>query len=85
MSYLPRLVVVDLKGSLGLLPEFGDLYEDVNYGGSSKAELAAAGNEKMVGRGLEGNSERPKSELARISDVRLMSHSQTLKNVQNPN
>ncbi len=30
VTYLPRLVVVDLKGSLGLLPEFGDLYQ-VNF------------------------------------------------------
>ena len=51
VSYLPRLVVVDLKGSLGLLPEFGDLYEDANFAGSSKAELAAAGIRKLVHSG----------------------------------
>jgi len=27
ITYTPRLITVDLKGSLGLLPEFGDLYE----------------------------------------------------------
>lgn len=44
VTYLPRLVVVDLKGSLGLLPEFGDLYEDVWTPGQSKAQLAASGD-----------------------------------------
>ena len=44
VTYLPRLVVVDLKGSLGLLPEFGDLYEDTFVPGKSKAQLAASGD-----------------------------------------
>jgi hypothetical protein len=44
VTYLPRLVVVDLKGSLGLLPEFGDLYEDDWFPGKSKAQLTASGD-----------------------------------------
>lgn len=28
VTFTPRLVCVDLKGSLGLLPEYGDLYQD---------------------------------------------------------
>jgi hypothetical protein len=33
-----------LKGSLGLLPEFGDLYDEVWFPGKSKSEMAAAGD-----------------------------------------
>jgi len=52
VTYLPRLVVVDLKGSLGLLPEFGDLYEETWTPGQSKAQLAASGDALWHG-GLE--------------------------------
>jgi len=32
MTFTPRLVVVDLKGSLGAMPELGDLYGRYNPG-----------------------------------------------------
>ena len=35
----PRLVTVDLKGALGSLPEFGDLYNEVG-GAVSKTDLS---------------------------------------------
>ena len=39
VTYTPRLVTVDLKGALGSLPEFGDLYNEVG-GAVSKTDLS---------------------------------------------
>ncbi len=42
VTYTPRLVSIDLKGALGSLPEFGDLYHDaVGAAAISKTDLSA--------------------------------------------
>ena len=41
VTYTPRLVTVDLKGALGSLPEFGDLYHEVG-GAVSKTDLSTS-------------------------------------------
>ena len=40
-TYTPRLVSVDLKGALGSLPEFGDLYFETGSGSLPKTDLSA--------------------------------------------
>ena len=48
VTYTPRLVSVDLKGSLGGLPEFGDLYFD-RRGVPRSSTFGGGGQDESVG------------------------------------
>lgn len=40
VTYMPRLISVDLKGALGSLPQFGDLYHEVGGISTAKTDLS---------------------------------------------
>lgn len=45
VTYMPRLVSVDLKGALGSLPQFGDLYHEVGGIATPKTDLSCQATE----------------------------------------
>ena len=58
ITYTPRLVAVDLKGALGLLPQLGDLYEDGGGGGFRRSVPRT--DSLLWGGGTEVKKEEPR-------------------------
>ncbi len=76
MTFTPRLVAVDLKGSLGLLPALGDLYErpttprtdSISWGGLTQLRKEEPGRKSDFMRELEaaetGTENKDRCEIA---------------------